>query len=711
MPTVDLPNGVVIPRAVGEALSAGVGAARNEFGVGVTNPANTIREIVEAIGALPWDAREQDILDLALQFDPRVSLGQFLEAALWPLYKKRPASKAAGIVNLNYNRVVTSPDPVFAAGDLEFIDGAGIRYTGTDDLGPPTTIHDTSLQSGTASETIGSGNTKIAQKVSIVDGDFPQAVRISQANVLTGTPVASVRIETDSAGSPSGVLAHSRLTVSAVALVDGGDTDAVFEKGAKVSTGDYWVVITVTGGTATFDGGTGGEANQVKFYNGSTWAVSAIPVENLNLRLYNGGEFAVVSTVLGTVGNIEVNAIGSLRTNSGAAQTQFDLVVDTFENLEAFEGGRDLETDEELRSRARKGSSARGTSSPGGIVTGMLDGTVDGVTFVDLLENDTLDWGQDQTVLDNSGFSGTNSESIDGATYTKIAQRFTVDDYTSVAAIAVKLGVNNSAEMNLRIETDNAGEPSGTLAAPNLEALDVIPSATNRTLFTLLKGDFLPAGTYWLVSERAAGDYRFTGTGAGATDNVKIFNGTSWALSATVEDIDVEIYGGLPPKSFELFVEGGSDNDVAQGIYGLRAPGILAYGPASGIALDVANREVIQRFARPTNMDIVFDVAITVTPEFAGDADTIRDLITEYVAELGIQEDLIRQEAMGRIITGDPRTIGVQDITLFRLGKKDDFPTPGDLTGAEVVNLTDGFGERFRVANPAVDIDVTITPA
>lgn len=708
MPVVDKPQGVVTPRRIGEPLTLGISAAKDEFGFGVNNPANTIREIVEAVGALPWDAREQDILDLSIQFDPRLSVGQFLEAGLWPLVTRQAPTKAGGVVNFNYNQIVTAPTPLFAAGDLEFVDGAGLRYTGTSDLNPPAAIHDTSAQTGTWSETIGSGTTKIAQRVRILDTDFPQAIRI-RTDVISSVPVIEARIESESGGVPGGVLANARLVKTPVTVVDVGNTDIIIPKGAIVETGFYWIVLTVSAGTAAFDGGTGGTADQVKVWNGAAW-VNSTTIENMNLKLLNGGEFSVAAVQLGEAGNVEAGGIGAVRANNGAAQTRFDTIVDSFENLKAFEGGRDLETDEEFRARARTQSAARGTSSPGGIVTGLLDGDVAGVTFVDIKENDSLTWGTEETVLDNSSKTGTQADLIDGVTYTRIAQKFIVDGYGSVSAWALKLAVDTGGVMTIGIYADSAGSPAAALYSAKLERTGVTPAGTARYLVTLPDGDFLAPGTYWFAATRTAGSFRFDGSNAGVSNNVKRHTGAAWENSTVVKDINIEIFGGVPGKSFQVFVEGGSDDDVAQGIYDLRAPGIRPYGAVRGNALDAAGRTVTQDFSRPVNVDIVLDVEVQTTPAFAGTAADIKDLITEYVAELGIGDTFVVSEARSRLMTGDSRTVGVFDILKFRVGRKTSFATPAALTSAEVINLLNTYGKRFRIFAPSTDIAVTVTP-
>lgn len=712
MPTVDLPRGIVVPRRIGEPLALGIGAAKAEFGYGVMNPANTIREVVEVLGALPWDEREQDMVNLALQFDGRINSGQFLEASVWPMARRRPPTASAGVVHLSYSQIVTAPTPLFAASDLEFIDGAGVRYTGTDDLDPPTLIHDTSGQTGTASETIGSGTTRIAQKVSIDDGDFPQAIRFGNVNSLTGAPVATAYLETDSAGDPSGTLANERLSLTLIALAD-GTVDVIFPKGAKVASADYWIVMEVSGGTVQFDGGVGGTADQVKVWNGSAWAASAT-VENLNVRLYNGGEFPVRAAQVGELGNISPGSITAVRPNSGAAQTLFDtLVGDNFENLENFTGGLDEEDDEQLRNRVRTASALRGTGSPGGIVFALTDGTVPGVTFADILENDTMAWGQDEQIFDNSGKTGSAGDLIDGVTYFRTAQRVHVLADGSVSAFAFKLNADTASTLTLRLETDTVGDgtgdPSGVLAAPAFEKTGIVPAGTSRVAVALAAGDFLDAGWYWLVAVRTAGSFRFDGSNSGGTNNVKRYTGAVWQASTALQDMNVEIFGGVPPKSSELFLEGGRDDDIAQAIYDLKPPGTFFYGPEEGTAFDIANREVPIRFARITSIDTVFDIEAEVTSEFTGSEDDLRDLIAEYVAELGIGDDLVAGEAEARLRHGDARTTGVFDVTLFRLGKKADYPTPPDLGSGQVVNLSLGFGQRFRVANPNADIRVTLT--
>jgi hypothetical protein len=714
MPTIDKANGIVIPRRLGAPLAALVAKLKLEFGNGVTNEANDIRELAEALGALPWDAREQDILAIAQQFDPRISTGEFLAAALWPLFSYRGPAAAAGIIYFSYKQVVTSPDPLFAASDLEFFDGAGRRYVGGNDLHPPERLHDTSAQTGTASQAIGSGTTRIAQRVSIEDDEFPQAIRFGPLAIASGSPQATFRIETDSAGAPSGVLANERLEVTGQALVAGAN-DVIFPLGARPeASGAHWLVAQVSGGVATFDGGIGGQANQVKVWNGSAWANDS-NVENLNVVLFSGGIFNAKAAELGSAGNIEAGAIGAVRANGGAL-TRFETLVGTnYENLEAFEGGRDQETPEQLRARARLARAARGTASANGLVESFTDpdfGVV-GALFADILENDTMDWGQQETLINNSAHTGTQSESIDGFTLHRIAQPFTTNGFGSVSAVAIKLAVNDSAELTVRIETDAGGSPSGVLASPKFEKLTVVPIATNRLLF-VFGPDFLVEGSYWLTLEPTNGDFRMDGQAA-TGGGVKVYNGSSWSTSSAVGDINVEVYGGVPPKGFEFFADGGSDDDVAQYLYNRRAPGIYPYGHDSGVAVTAAGAEYVQRFSRPANVDAVFKVEVIYTPEFAGAADDVRDLIAEYVASLRLGAQLVYENAkavlMPRPVGADSRTIGIHDITVFRQGKKADYATPGALGPGNVVNLDlTTFGSRFRVANRAVDIDVTLTP-
>lgn len=717
MPVFDS-TGQVVPRNLADLRAALLDALTSRFGKGVTNEANTIRLISEAGLALPFVELEQYFTGLFAEMDPRGASIANLRKLLWPLFDQLPASASTGIVNVNYDEIPTTPATLFNAGDVTFVDGAGRTYGLDADVALPTAIHDTSLQTGTASESIdGSTNTHIAQRFTfIADLEFAQLAQVV-ANHVAGSPVATFRIETDSNGEPSGTLADTKLEKTGVTLANGTATDVIFAEGANLSAGDYWLVMLPTSGTFTLDGGTGGAADQVLFKTGGAWGASS-NIENGNVKVIRGGVFEVVADSPGTDGNIAAESVSSQTFSNATASSRWDNIVSTADNLVAFKGGRNLETAAAMRSRARLARAARETGSRDGILKALRDLT-EGVEGADVLENTTEDWGTQDTILDNAADTGTSSESID-ATNTRISQSFTTTQFQSASAVAVNLATQTGFVFTLTIQGDSAGEPDGTPVSTKFTKTAATPGATGRTVYTFdnTRGDFLEAGTYHVVLERTAGSATLEGSGDGGGDsNVRIFTGT-WAQSANIDEAAVEVFGGLPPKSLRAYVKGGTSTGIAQSVYGQKPLGIYSDGTELGTAEDLDGRDVSIRFSRPTEIGVVFSVTVDITSAFGGDADTIKDLLIEYAggedsdgddwSGLNVTEDLIRQEAMSRLLHGDLRTVGVKDITLFRVGRKEGaIATPGDLTSANVNNLTAAQGEQFRI-QALGDIDVTL---
>jgi hypothetical protein len=84
----------------------------------------------------------------------------------------------------------------------------------------------------------------------------------------------------------------------------------------------------------------------------------------------------------------------------------------------------------------------------------------------------------------------------------RLAQSFKLSGQVTVTAVEVKLwgsGGNPTGNWTLRIETDNAGYPSGTLANANASVVVVPPSAGNSVKGTFATPFILNASTtYWL---------------------------------------------------------------------------------------------------------------------------------------------------------------------------------------------------------------------
>jgi hypothetical protein len=142
--------------------------------------------------------------------------------------------------------------------------------------------------------------------------------------------------------------------------------------------------------------------------------------------------------------------------------------------------------------------------------------------------------------------TGTVSETIDTITNSRIAQRFTTTvDMDHLRQIDLQQNSGNLVG-NIRIETDNAGQPSGNLVDPNAEILNVtlISGFPTNSSF-LISPAVSPLTSYWLVFQATGGSGTFDGGTSGTADQCMYYNGSAWSLSANVENIYFKVEGSL----------------------------------------------------------------------------------------------------------------------------------------------------------------------
>jgi uncharacterized phage protein gp47/JayE len=139
-----------------------------------------------------------------------------------------------------------------------------------------------------------------------------------------------------------------------------------------------------------------------------------------------------------------------------------------------------------------------------------------------------------------------------------------------------------------------------------------------------------------------------------------IGGGTLEAIKATLLNVagvtntivfenDTGDFDGLrPPYSIECFVSGGTDNDVAQGIFDSKSAGVRTYGNSSDIINDSEGNPHTINFSRLTLITIYIDVTIvknTVAedgPIFddIGGPDAIKQAIVDYGDTLEAGQDV-----------------------------------------------------------------------
>lgn len=133
----------------------------------------------------------------------------------------------------------------------------------------------------------------------------------------------------------------------------------------------------------------------------------------------------------------------------------------------------------------------------------------------------------------------TDSETLDSVTNTRFSQKFVASqDYINGVVFKEKTG--GTLVGTIRIETDNAGNASGTLAHANLEIIDVTLTANALNyIFFAAQGTLTIGTTYHAVFIVTGGSGILRGTTTGTANQAKYYNGT-WHDSA-VENLVFKI--------------------------------------------------------------------------------------------------------------------------------------------------------------------------
>lgn len=314
--------------------------------------------------------------------------------------------------------------------------------------------------------------------------------------------------------------------------------------------------------------------------------------------------------------------------------------------------------------------------------------------------------------------TGTNAVKITaGATPSanegiKQALTTTAERYYRVAAWARTGGsAGERARLLIRNTTDSVDTVTadGTDATTTYEELEVTFQAVDGKSYEVHLIHTPTAATGEIVY--------FDDSIAVASNVLNSTDGSTWAADNGIDDMNVEVIGGIPPKSGRAVVRAGSATNIAKTLILNRMPGNDLSGDTSGTAT-VDGVEYTEWFRRPTAVPVVIDVAIETRPAYPGGDDPAKDVLVEYVGGTdsddvfhegeGLGGELVIKEAIGRL-QDDNLLPGVKDTTTFRVARKSAVASPDLLTSSHEVNLTATDLEYFEVTSPSVDIRITRT--
>lgn len=164
-------------------------------------------------------------------------------------------------------------------------------------------------------------------------------------------------------------------------------------------------------------------------------------------------------------------------------------------------------------------------------------------------------------------------------------------------------------------------------------------------------------------------------------------------------DDDLTGSGGLPPHSFEVVVQGGDPDQIAETIWQVKPAGIRPYGSEFRTITDSQGFDHDMYYSRPVEVPIylTFNVVVDSGLFPVDGANQVKAAIKTYGDELSIGEDVIVLQFKCVPLS----VAGVQDVTSFWI---DDITPPSGDTNIPIA-------PRERATFDTGDITVNVIPA
>lgn len=146
-----------------------------------------------------------------------------------------------------------------------------------------------------------------------------------------------------------------------------------------------------------------------------------------------------------------------------------------------------------------------------------------------------------------------------------------------------------------------------------------------------------------------------------------------------VSDVDIKenksdrkSLDGIPPKAFEVLIEGGDENEIAKVISENKIGGIETYG-SKKIPVLIDNQWLDICFSRPVEVSVIVKIELKIFDDFPENGEQlIKNAVLNYGNRLGINKTLIDQKFFGSIfnsctgIKGINLTIARKDENIFK---------------------------------------------
>lgn len=159
-----------------------------------------------------------------------------------------------------------------------------------------------------------------------------------------------------------------------------------------------------------------------------------------------------------------------------------------------------------------------------------------------------------------------------------------------------------------------------------------------------------------------------------------------------LENITMEVDGnGLPPKSFETIVFGGTNQAIADAIFEKKPGGIEPFGSITETVTDASGNSQNVGFSRATGINIYIEAELITNSDYPADGDSqVISEIERYINSLSINENVIYRKIIDVIFN----ITGVVDVNALYLDTVD--PPTGES------NITIGFREVSDVGEVVI---------
>lgn len=183
-------------------------------------------------------------------------------------------------------------------------------------------------------------------------------------------------------------------------------------------------------------------------------------------------------------------------------------------------------------------------------------------------------------------------------------------------------------------------------------------------------------------------DQSVAGGGAASVDALRgsLLRLTAVRAATIIENTGMTVdSSGRPPKSFQAYVLGGDDQEIAETIFATKSGGIESYGAISKQVNDLGGQAHTVKFSRASEVAIKASVTVTKNDQYPVDGDEqIRNAIIRYIGGTDASGSYYNGLSMGaavvytRLISAVYSVAGVDDVALT-VGK-----VSGSLGGSNV---------------------------